>query len=247
MHKSAPTSSELWSPLKGESQRGNQEQKLAGPATTAIRGSPGMIVGDDTRTRVRPGPFEPRHLRAALTLARRQEDLRRTRGKTAQREGNGAGSSPARHGPVNAGGDPNAPTTRYGRVPAMIIRMRLRAGAAIPGRLSTLPLCPSIAGHGGSARGPQPGRRGAHDFHPSRRRSKALLRAESRSIVTYDHPRSPRSSIRASSRWRASATKRTIRSRSSRSAASSTAGAPMRRILASLASRISAISAGGEV
>src|SRR5450755_10162 len=30
---------------------------------------------------------------------------------------------------VNAGSDSNAPTTPYGRVPAMIIRMRLRAGA----------------------------------------------------------------------------------------------------------------------
>jgi len=32
----------------------------------------------------------------------------------------------------------------------MIIRMRLRAGAAIPGRLGTHPLCPPIAVHGGS-------------------------------------------------------------------------------------------------
>src|SRR5450755_689014 len=93
---------------------------------------------------------------------------------------------------VNAGSDSNAPTTPYGRVPAMIIRMRLRAGAAIPGRLSTHPLCPPIAVYGGSVRRPQPGRGGVRDLHPPLRRPKALLRAESRSRVTCDHPRSPR-------------------------------------------------------
>jgi len=125
-----------------------------------------MIVGDDTRTRVRPDRSEPRHPHAATTLAPTPGRPGHTHGKTAHREGNGAGSSPARHDPINAGSDPNAPPTPYGRVPAMIIRMRLRAGAAIPGRLSTHPLCPPIAGHGGTARSPQPGRRGARDFHP---------------------------------------------------------------------------------
>src|SRR5450755_4738682 len=79
----------------------------------------------------------------------------------------------------------------YGRVLAMIIRMRLRAGAAIPGRLGTHPLCPPIAVYGGSVRRPQPGHGGVRDLHPPLRRPKALLRAESRSRVTYDHPRSP--------------------------------------------------------
>ncbi|MGA2013176.1 MAG: DUF998 domain-containing protein [Solirubrobacteraceae bacterium] len=59
----------------------------------------------------------------------------------------------------------------------MIIRMRLRAGAAIPGRLSTHPLCPPIAVYGGSVRRPQPGRGGVRDLHPPLRRAKALLRA----------------------------------------------------------------------
>jgi len=57
----------------------------------------------------------------------------------------------------------------------MIIRMRLRAGAAIPGRLRTRPLWPPITVHGGSVTRPQPGRRGARDFHPPLRRPKALL------------------------------------------------------------------------
>ncbi len=73
----------------------------------------------------------------------------------------------------------------------MIIRMRLRAGAAIPGRLSTHPLCPRSPGTGGPASSPQPSSRGARDFHPPLRRPKALLRTESRSRVTPDHPRSP--------------------------------------------------------
>ena len=51
--------------------------------------------------------------------------------------------------PVNAGSDPDAPNDALRACPAMIIRMRLRAGAAIPGRFSTHPLCPLIAGHGG--------------------------------------------------------------------------------------------------
>ena len=42
------------------------------------------------------------------------------------------------------------PTTPYGASLAMIIRMRLRAGAAIPGRLSTHPLCPRSPGTGPS-------------------------------------------------------------------------------------------------
>jgi len=118
--------------------------------------------------------------------------------KTAQREGNGAEAPLGTPRPtVNAGSDSNAPTTPYGRVPAMIIRMRLRAGAAIPGRLSTHPLCAPIAGNGGSMRSPQPGRRSARDFHPPLRRPKALLRAEPRSRVTYDHPRSPTNKVAA--------------------------------------------------
>ena len=46
---------------------------------------------------------------AAPALARPRERPRRTHGKTAQREGNGAGNSPARHDPVNAGRAPDAP------------------------------------------------------------------------------------------------------------------------------------------
>jgi hypothetical protein len=157
-----------------------------------ISGSPGIIVGDDTRTSVRPGRPEPRHPYAATTLARPWEGPAHARQNGAPRGKSGAGSSPTCHDPVNAGSDPDAPTTPYGRVLAMIIRMRLRAGAAIPGHLSTHPLCPPIAVHGGSVRRPQPGPRGVRDLHPPLRRPKALLRAESRSRVTYDHPRSPR-------------------------------------------------------
>ncbi len=126
-----------------------------------------MIVGDDTRTRVRPDRSEPRHPHAATTLAPTPGKTRGTR--TAKRRiEKGMEQAAPRHAttPSMRAADPNAPPTSYGRVPAMIIRMRLRAGAAIPGRLSTHPLCPPIAGHGGTARRPQPGRRGARDFHP---------------------------------------------------------------------------------
>jgi hypothetical protein len=151
-----------------------------------------MIVGDDTRTRVRPGRFGPRRPHAATTLAQPWKGPGTRTAKRRNEGGNAAGIWPACHGPVNAGNDPNAQTTPHGRVPAMIIRMRLRAGAAIPGRLRTRPLWPPITVHGGSVTRPQPGRRGARDFHPPLRRPKALLRAESWSRVTYDHPRSPR-------------------------------------------------------
>ena len=150
-----------------------------------------MIVGDDTRTRVRPGRFGPRRPHPATTLAQPWKGPGTRTAKRRNEGGNAAGIWPACHGPVNAGNDPNAQTTPHGRVPAMIIRMRLRAGAAIPGRLRTRPLWPPITVHGGSVTRPQPGRRGARDFHPPLRRPKALLRAESWSRVTYDHPRSP--------------------------------------------------------
>jgi hypothetical protein len=52
--------------------------------------------------------------------------------------------------PSTRAATPTPPTTPHGRVPALIIRMRLRAGAAVPGRLSTHPLCSPIAGHRGS-------------------------------------------------------------------------------------------------
>jgi hypothetical protein len=154
-------------------------------------GSPGMIVGDDTRTRARYGRPEPRH----RTPPQRSPDPGKGPGAhTAKRRSEGRVEQAAdRHAmsPVNAGSDPDAPTTPYGRVLAMIIRMRLRAGAAIPGRSSTHPPCPPIAVHGSSVMRPQPGRGGARDLHPALRPPKALLRAESRSRVTYDHPRSP--------------------------------------------------------
>jgi hypothetical protein len=115
------------------------------------RGSPWIIVGDDTRTRVRPGRSEPRHPHAATTLPRRCEDAGARTAKRRNEEG--TQQAAPRHATTQPtrGSDPNAPTTPYGRVPAMIIPMRLRAGAAIPGRLSTHPLCPPIAGHGGPA------------------------------------------------------------------------------------------------
>jgi len=150
-----------------------------------------MIVGDDTRTRARYGRPEPRH----RTPPQRSPDPGKGPGAhTAKRRSEGRVEQAAdRHAmsPVNAGSDPDAPTTPYGRVLAMIIRMRLRAGAAIPGRSSTHPPCPPIAVHGSSVMRPQPGRGGARDLHPALRPPKALLRAESRSRVTYDHPRSP--------------------------------------------------------
>jgi hypothetical protein len=146
------------------------------PVPERFCGSPGMIVGDDTRTRVRSGHSEPGFPHAATTLARPREAPGARHGKTAHREGSGAGSSPARHDPRQRGPRSQRPQRRpYGRVPAMIVRTRLRAGAAIPGRLSTHPLCPPIAGHGGTARSPQLGRRGAHDFHPPLLRPKTLL------------------------------------------------------------------------
>src|SRR5450755_4337015 len=46
-----------------------------------------MIVGDDTRTRVRPGRSEPRHPHAATTLARPREDpAERTQNSATRRE-----------------------------------------------------------------------------------------------------------------------------------------------------------------
>ena len=75
----------------------------------------------------------------------------RTHGK--RRNEKGMEQAAPRHAttPVNAGSDPDAPpTTPYGASLAMIIRMRLRAGAAIPGRLSTHPLCPRSPGTGPS-------------------------------------------------------------------------------------------------
>jgi hypothetical protein len=57
------------------------------PAGVEKRGSPGMIVGDDTRTRVRPGRSEPRHPHAATTLARPREDpAERTQNGATRRE-----------------------------------------------------------------------------------------------------------------------------------------------------------------
>jgi hypothetical protein len=97
--------------------------------------SPGMIVGDDTRTRVRAGPSEPRHPLAAPTLARPRRDPGARTAKRRNREGESSGQMPGTPWPVNAGRHPTPPTAPYGRVPAMIIRMRLRAGAAVPGRL----------------------------------------------------------------------------------------------------------------
>jgi hypothetical protein len=98
----------------------------------------------------------------------------------------------ARHGSVNAGSDPDTqPDATYGRAPAVIIQIRLRAGAAILGRLGTRPAVHTESPAPDSAR-VHNGRSGAHDFHPPRRRSKALLRRECRSRVTHDHPRSPR-------------------------------------------------------
>jgi len=96
----------------------------------------------------------------------------------------------ARHGSVNAGSDPDTqPDATYGRAPAVIIQIRLRAGAAILGRLGTRPAVHTESPAPDSAR-VHNGRSGAHDFHPPRRRSKALLRRECRSRVTHDHPRS---------------------------------------------------------
>ncbi len=57
----------------------------ARPIASFKAGSPGIIVGDDTRTSVRPGRSEPRDPYAATTLARPWEGPRPTHDKTAQR------------------------------------------------------------------------------------------------------------------------------------------------------------------
>src|SRR5450755_2396457 len=103
-----------------------------------LSGSPGMIGGDDTRTRV---PFLP---------------LRRPTGESPPRS-SGYACAQAR--------------------PSLAAWARVRYAHRI---------APT-----GLGEGTQPGRSGAHDFHPPRRRSKALLREECRSRVTHDHPRSP--------------------------------------------------------
>src|SRR5450755_1755797 len=57
---------------------------------TQISGSPGTIVGDDTRTSVRPGCSESRHPYAATTLARtlgRAPALARQNGATKGKSG----------------------------------------------------------------------------------------------------------------------------------------------------------------
>src|SRR5450755_865712 len=117
---------------------------------TQISGSPGTIVGDDTRTSVRPGCSEPRHPYAATTLARtlgRAPALARQNGATRGK----SGAAAPRHArtPSTRAAIPTPQRPPYGRVLAMIIRMRLRAGAAIPGRLGTHPLCPPIVVYGG--------------------------------------------------------------------------------------------------
>jgi hypothetical protein len=68
-----------------------------------------MIVGDDTRTRVRAGRSEPRHPRAAPALARPREDPGARTEK--RRSEKGLEQAAPRHAtaPINAGRGPNAP------------------------------------------------------------------------------------------------------------------------------------------
>jgi hypothetical protein len=108
-------------------------------------GSPGMIVGDDTRT----FPSGPPNRVPAF-----RHDARSTPGRPpADARQNGATRRgwrqlPARHDPRRRGQRPRRPNDALRASPAMIIRMRLRAGAAIPGRLEHASAVPTIAGHG---------------------------------------------------------------------------------------------------
>src|SRR5664279_2356834 len=67
-----------------------------------------MIVGDDTRTRVRAGRSEPRHPRAAPALARPREDPGAARQNGAARRDWSRQLPGTPRPPVNAGRDPKA-------------------------------------------------------------------------------------------------------------------------------------------
>jgi hypothetical protein len=116
----------------------------------------------------------------------------RTHRQTAPREGNGAGSSPARRIPARSGkrptrhrrptGDsrhdhPDAPARRRGHPWPLV---------AAPGVTTTSTL--------GLGECHNPTARSARDFYSPLRVPKALLRANRGPRVTYDHPRSPENS-----------------------------------------------------
>jgi hypothetical protein len=83
------------------------------PFASGTNGSPGMIVGDDTRTRVRTDRSETRHPRAAPTLARPREDPGARTAKRRSEKGMEQAARRRATAPVNAGSDPNAPKRRH--------------------------------------------------------------------------------------------------------------------------------------
>src|SRR5450755_3932567 len=153
-----------------------------------------MIVGDDTRTRVRASRSEPRHPRTAPALARPRED---PGARTAKRRSEkGLEQAAPRHAtaPINAGRGPNAPNDAPRASPRLDHpdAPTRRRGRPWPLEHASAVLHRSPAT--GARDRSTTSRRDAYDFHSPRRRSKALLRAEYRSRVTYDHPRSPKNS-----------------------------------------------------
>ncbi|MHB8657438.1 MAG: hypothetical protein ACYC91_05705 [Solirubrobacteraceae bacterium] len=154
-------------------------------------GSPGVIGGDDTRTRVRSHRSEPGDVLAASARPSMGTTSPHAR-QTAQREGNRRGSSPVRHEPPSTLPIQH-PTTPSRRVPGQDhpdapARRRGHPWPLEPRTLRPLDTARQRAGREVHNRAPKV--RATSTPRSARQNPSSKRRSEAR--VTPDHPRSPR-------------------------------------------------------